>query len=180
MSLKSRNRAECEQKNRVTNPLQLQKQAIWEAMTKHLAVAALFLVVIGVVLAIGIYDKISAPTLWLIGLMVGGVSLYFCVAFVRRWVLFGHFEKIKFTTEQSVALHCRQIAFLCEPVSRFASVILCVILKDENGKNFYYIYPKKVAPLTFERKKIRQQYLDKEIVLICYQNTNIVKHLPLK
>lgn len=183
MSVKSRKKADNNHnKHSPSNLLFLQKQAIRNAMLEHLGASVLFLVfAIAVVIIVSLNEFTSpkSPGLILAELCIFAIYIYYLVSFARRFLIFRQLSKIKFSTEQSVSLYCRNIQFYLQPVSRFSSVVLCIVLVDKNGNKFYYVHPMKRAPFDFSRKLIKEKYIGTNVELICYQNTNIVKTLPL-
>lgn len=161
------------------NPLFLQKQAISNAMFNSLGVSVLFFVLAIVLVILEFHD--GAPSLKIVyfhGLLAWCAFLCFFILFIRYFIIFRKVSKIKFTSEQCVSMYCKKITFILQPISKNASAILCIILKDKSGNKFYYVYPEKTAPSDLAKKHIKEQYIGKQVELICYKNTNIVKALP--
>ena len=182
MSLKSRTRTvKKRERQSHFDPLVGQKNAIRTAMLEYLGAAVLFGVVAIVVTIMALINESTTRNtsgVIFAEIVVFVIFVYFLISFVRRFIIFLHFRKMIFSTEQSVFVRCQKISFLLRPLSKFSSAILCMIWIDEYGNKFFYVYPEQSAPSEFSKKYMKEKYIGNKIELICYQNTNMVKRLP--
>ena len=184
MSVKSRKRTERTQcKQAPSNPLPAQKQAIRRAMFQCLCAAVLFFLFAAAVILLSLFSE--APSSKETGFIISGmicfsIFLYYIISFIRRFLIFQQLNKIKFSTEEAVCLSCKRLSFVFQPVSQFSSAVLCVVLVDESENKFYYVYPENSAPFDFAKKYIQEACIGKQLDIICYKETRIVKDLPLR
>lgn len=182
MSLKSLKR-EAKKGTAVPNDLlQQQKEAIESSMLEFFGIAALFFLFFSITLLIDFLERSEQTQNG--GMFFGELIVFvifdvFCVAALKRFWIFRKISKVKFSSEETVSVHCDKINFMYFPVSKGTSLIECVVLKDESGEKYYYIFPKKKRPFDNSKNRIKEKYLEKEIVIICYRNTNIIKILPI-
>ena len=112
--------------------------------------------------------------------LILGIAFIHCfVSFIRRLIIFKQLKRIQFSTEQSISIHCSKISCLYKPISRFFHSIICLIIIDERGNKFYYVYPENNSPSEFGQKHIKEYYLEKRLELKCYKNTNVIKMLSM-
>lgn len=160
------------------DPLFEQKRAITVATFEYLGAIVVLFVLVIILMRTTFYDKQLQPVFgYLMSFGFLTAFLFYCIFFVRRFNIFWKIRKIEFSNEKTVVVHCRKISFLVHPVSKYSSAILGIILKDEMGNKFYYVYPERSAPSDLAKKDIKEQYLG-SIEIVCYRNTNIVKRLP--
>ena len=100
------------------------------------------------------------------------------LAFIRRRGIARQFDKIKYASEQTVTVRCKKLCFLSRAVSRCSSVLLCVVIVDENGNKFYYVYPAAAAPADAVKRELRQACLGCRMELVCYKGTGMIKRFP--
>ena len=179
MSMKSRNRAYKNRNQRsAPSPLNSQKQALKLNMFYCLAssVGSFALNILGIIV---VFRGENARQILILSIfeMIFAVTFIHCfIAFGRRFKIYRQLHKIQFSTEQLVPIHCKKISFLYKPVSKHFSSIICIIIVDEYGNKFYYVYPKE-GPSEFANKFIKQQCLGKHLELNCYKNTYMIKTL---
>ena len=111
-------------------------------------------------------------------IFISAISVYWMVCFVRRLLIFCKIRKIKFSSEKTVSFYCKKVSFLLEANSKTSSIVSCIIFLDEGGTKFYYVYPKEDAPYNSDKKDIKYKYSGRELRIICYKDTNMVKVLP--
>ena len=180
MSIKSRNRA---YKNRnqqsARSPLNSQKQALKLNMFDCL-VSSVLLFALNIYVIIVVFQEENTQqilVLSIIEMILAGTFIHCFIAFGRRFKIYQQLNKIQFSTEQLFPIHCNKISFLYKPTSKHSSSIICIIIVDEYGNKFYYVYPSKEATSEFGNKFIKQQCLGKDLELNCYKNTYMIKTL---
>ena len=182
MSLKSLKR-EAKKGTAVPNDLlQQQKAAIESSMLEFFGVAALFFLFFCITLMIDFIERAKQTQsggMFLGELIVFVIFDVFCVAALKRFWIFRKISKVKFSSEGTVSIYCKKISFMYFPVTKGTSSIDCIVFKDEYGKKYFYVYPKKKRPDSNSKKQIKEKYLDNEMQIICYKNTNFIKILPI-
>ena len=180
MSIKSRNRA---YKNRNQQSslcsLNSQKQALKLNMFYCLAssVVLFALNILGIIVVFQGENTRQILVLSIMEMIFAGTFIHYFIAFGRRFKIYQQLNKIQFSTEQLFSIHCNKISFLYKPISKHCSSIMCIIIVDEYGNKFYYVYPSKVGPSEFANKFIKQQCLGKHLELNCYKNSHMIKTL---
>ena len=179
MSIKSRNRAYKNRNQRsASSPLNSQKQALKLNMFYCLASSVVLFVlnILGIIVVFQGENTRQILVLSIIEMIFAGTFIHCFIAFGRRFKIYQQLNKIQFSTEQLFPIHCNKISFLYEPISKYFSSIICIIIVDEYGNKFYYVYPKG-GPSEFANKFIKQQCLGKHLELNCYKNTYMIKTL---
>ena len=178
MSVKSRNRYNKKQSEAVPrSPLAFQKQYLYAAMMDYAITSVIFFFFACLTVAV-IFDE---PTLFM---RYFGTSVFFCffafymIGFIRSFRIHRALSKIQYASEESRSFHCCKCTFLFKSVSKFTSRIVCIIMKDEQGNRFYYVYPEKEAPFDSAKKQLKARFVNQDITLTCYQGTNLSKLLP--
>lgn len=182
MSIKSRNRAHKNRNQRsVLSPLDSQKQELKCNLLYCLGFSIFLLIItlLGIVVVFQGGNFRQTLVLLMVEMVIGGAFIHCFISFIRRFNIFQQFKKIHFSTEQLFSIYCSKISFLYKPILKHFAVIMCVIIVDENGYKFYYVYPSKESPAEFANKFIKQQFLGKQIELHCYKNTHIIKMLSI-
>ena len=183
MSLKSRRKAEKYDPSRTKeSPLAYQKEMIRWSMVQYFGgFLVLFLLLIFTTVEFylndsesNFYQKLSILLLWVI---VGGVSLYYILSFFRRLSLYRRIKEIQFTSEEVVTIDLRKVRTFKTPVGRDSSVSTYMILEDTDSKRYYYIHPRKNKNWWIHNR-FDIMVKGKQLRLICYQNTNLVKFPP--
>ena len=101
-----------------------------------------------------------------------GFTIFFAFLFLRRFIIYTKINKIKSMSEQTIEITCKKVSFLTQPISKHSSVIICIVLTDENGKKYYDI----VNGISDSAKKAtKAELLNAKVTLNCYVNTNCVK-----
>lgn len=179
MSLKSRRKQEERKSNKQQhNPLETQKQTIKKATLDYLGCLIMMFVMTGIVLITGfcVDDPAHAKGIFLIAIpLMLLITAIFVFLFTECWMVFRKIKQIQFASEESVTIQCKKVSFLLKHVSRFSSIIICIILTDENGKKYYHITE---GISEFSKKAIKNELLHSKIALVCYQNTNFIKKYP--
>lgn len=178
MSLKSRRQREKRKSDKQRyNPLETQKQILKKTTSDFLGALIMMLVMTLIVLITGfcVDDPAHAKSIFLIAiplmLLITGIFVFL---FTECWMIFRKIKQIQFASEERVTIRCKKISFLSRSVSRFSSVIIGIILTDENGKKYYHIIE---GISEFAQKSIKQELLHAKIDLVCYQNTNFIKKI---
>ena len=180
MSVKSRKRHAQKQNNQPNHsPLESQKQSIKATTTEYGTASIIFSFFVFVPLAFFWSEGTDSDPF---GLYVGFLFLFciwiFClVLFNRSLRIKRELSKITCTTEEPVSIHCKKVSFLFKEVHR-TNFIVCIVMQDTNGNRFYYVYPENDTPDNSVRKNIKTSFTDRDLTLICYKDTNIVKALP--
>ena len=184
MSIKSRNRAYKNRNQRsVSSPLNSQKQALKLNMVYCLASSVVLFAfnILGIIVVFQGENLRQILVLSIIEMIFAGTFMHCFIAFWRRFKIFQQLNKIQFATEQLISVYCSKISFLYKPMlikSRKFSIIMdmmCVIIVDENGNKFYYVYPSEKSHHILGEKFIKRQCLGKQLELNCYKNTNLIK-----
>ena len=185
MSLKSRRKAEKYDPFRTKgSPLAYQKEMIRWSMEQYFGgFLFLFLLLIFTFTTVvfhlnhpesNFFQKLSILLLWVI---IGGVSLYYILSFFRRLSLYRRIKEIQFASEEVVTIDCRKVRNFETPKGKYSSVSTYMILEDTAGKRYYYIYPRKNKNWWIHNR-FDIMVKGKQIRLICYQNTNLIKFPP--
>ena len=178
MSVKSRNRYNKKQSEAVTrSPLLLQKQYLYAAMEEY-AIAS---VISFFFVCLGIYHIFYEPTNFIAYFVAFIIFCFFAfsmIDFIRSFRIHRALGKVQYASEESRTLHCCKCTFLFKSVSKHTSRIVCIIMKDEQGNRFCYVYPEKEAPFDSAKKQLKAHFVDQDITLTCYQGTNLIKVLP--
>ena len=178
MSVKSRNRYNKKQSEAVTrSPLLFQKQYLYAAMEEY-AITCVIIFFFACLAVAVIFDE---PTLFMgyLGpLFLLCFFSFYLINFIRSFRIHRALNKIQYASEESRSFHCCKCTFLFKSVSKFTSRIVCIIMKDEQGNRFYYVYPEKEAPFDSAKKQFKAHFVDQDITLTCYQGTNLIKVLP--
>ena len=178
MSVKSRNRYNKKQSEAVPrSPLAFQKQYIHAAMVEYAIKSGIFFFCA----CLGIEPFFDSPPFFP-GYFAA--SAFFCffsfymIGFIRSFRIHRALSKVQYASEESRTLHCCKCTFLFKPVSKHTSRIVCIILKDEQGNRFCYVYPEKEAPFDSAKKQLKARFVSQDLTLTCYQGTNLIKVLP--
>ncbi len=178
MSVKSRKKYSIKQaKQPERSPLAFQKQYIYAAMEDNAITSVIFFFF--TCIGVGILFAEDHPL---------GVSFFvlliFCffafsmIDFIRSFRIHRALSKIQYATEEARSLHCCKCTFLFKSVSKHTARIVCIIMQDENGTRFYYVYPETEAPFDSAKRNIKESFTDRDLTLTCYKGTNMVKALP--
>ena len=180
MSVKSRKRHGQKQNNHSDDSLlESQKQSIKATTTEYGTASIIFSFFVFVPLAFFWSEGTASDPF---GLYVGFLFLIciwiFClVLFIRSLRIKRELSKITCTTEEPVSIHCKKVSFLFKEVHG-TNFIVCIVMQDTNGNRFYYVYPENETPYNTVMKNIKISFTDRDLTLICYKDTNIVKALP--
>ena len=179
MSLKSRRKQEERKSDKQQhNPLETQKQIIKKTTADYFGGLIMMFVMTVVVLITGfcVDDPAHAKGIFLIVIpLMLLITAIFVFLFTECWMVFRKIKQIQCASEESVTIQCKKVSFLLKHVSRFSSIIICIILTDENGKKYYHITE---GISEFSKKSIKNKLLHSKIDLVCYQNTNFIKKYP--
>ena len=175
MSKKSRQRKERRNIDRsIPDVLSMQKQTMRKAFLDYLGAAIMFFVMALVVFVVGLLTEDAAHSKRIIfgaTPILLGFTIFFAFLFLRRFVIFKEINKITSSSEQTIEITCKKVAFLTQPISKHYFVIICIVLTDENGKKYYNI----VNGISDNAKKTTQaELLNAKVTLNCYVNTNCV------
>lgn len=176
MSKKPRKRKEGRNIDRSSSDvLSIQKQTMKKAFLDYLGAAIMFFVMALVVLMVGLLtEDASHSKLIVFGAtpIILGFTMFFTFLFLRRFVIFKEINKITSSSEQTIKITCKKVAFLTQPISKHNAVIICIVLTDENGKKYYDVV-NGISDST--KKATRAELLNTKVSLNCYANTNCVK-----
>lgn len=108
--------------------------------------------------------------------IVLSISLALDVIFIRHFVIYLKFVKIKYDSEESKFITCKAIHFRTVPISKHNYEIVCVILADDNGQKYYYISNEKFA----SKQIFKSNLLEKKVKLSCYKGTSFIKSYSIE
>ena len=155
--------------------LSMQKQTMKRAFLDYLGAAIMFFVMALIVFIVGLLtEDVSHSKRIIFGAtpIILGFTMFFTFLFLRRFVIFKEINKITSSSEQTIEITCKKVAFLTQPISKHNAVIICIVLTDENGKKYYDI----VNGISDSTKRgTRAELLNTNVSLNCYANTNCVK-----
>lgn len=77
-------------------------------------------------------------------------------------------------------IHCTKVRFMTQKISKYSSVIFCILLYDAKGEAFFYVYPEGDERYDHEAGALRSGLVGYEITLACYAGTHIVKDFKNK
>jgi hypothetical protein len=185
MSLKSRKRhAEKNHPRFPTYPLPARREAVNEIMTDYAILSILFLVLALILLTVYLFErhlkgqKADESALY-ISAMLLPIVLFFFNQFLRSYRIGRQLKQVAYASEETLSIHCSKVSVLCRML-KWNDLIVCIILKDDQGNCFYYVYPLKNAPHISFAKHIDQAFINQDLTLICYKNSHMIKELPLK
>ncbi len=184
MSVKSRKRAH---KNGIDcaslcNPLPQQKQALRVAINQYGQATALFFVLSLVALlgGIGMGPAHLDMGAWGAGGLILGVFGAYGIALIRLIRIRNKLNAIHGAAVQLTEVSCKKITFLCRPISKYSSVVLCAIIVDNQRKAFCYVFPEGFAPSGYLKQHMRSRYVGTQMELTCYKNTSLIKTCPFQ
>ena len=155
--------------------LSRQKQTIKNAFLDYLWAAIMFFIMALIVFVVGLLTEDPSHSKRIIFGATPGIlciTIIFFSLFLCRFLIFSRINKIKFSSEQVIEITCKKVAFLTQPISRHSAVIICIILKDENGQKYYDITN---GISNYAKKETKKELLNAKVSLVCYANTNCVK-----
>ena len=154
------------------NTLSRQKQIMKRAFLNYLGVVIAFFMLELIVVVVGLSTEDAAHSNRIIfGVMVCITIVVVCLL-LRRYLIFSRINKIKFSANQTIEITCKKVRFLTRPISRYSSVIVCIILVDENGKKYYDV-TNEISDHV--KKGTKKELLNAKVSLDCYENTNYVR-----
>ncbi len=166
---------------RFDNVLALQKQSASLCANTVLVIALIFLALIGISAGAEFYHEGTLRPLFLFG-MLPVLLVFTMMSFVRyavRLRLLLRIRSIRYTNSCKIRIHCKKVYFLSRAVGKNLSLITWIVLTDEQGKKYYYIYPKDSEPLDYAKPLLKQHFEGQNVTLICYRDTHIIKSLDL-
>ncbi len=180
MSKKSRAHADMRKaKIQTADCLASQKKHIRHASVEcfiHSALYGLMTVVFAVALVFRLGDsKYVHPFLYAILAIFALLTVGYGVRAFRFCKVNRLVSKISYATEERVSFRCRRVRFMVRNISKWNSILFCIVFHAQDGRVFYYVYgyPEGVAP---EAAKILRQRLNgADVTLTCYQGTTAVK-----
>lgn len=169
-----------------SNPLPLQKQALKNAILNYIAAAVLFFsfsvimfnVIFNAVFRCNETLRQNSGSLFGAFLLSFG-SLCFGIFAIQRYAILKQLEAVEGSTVYTISTRCRQVRCIGQIMTKRSAIILCLVLTDENGSKFCYVYPKGNAPPDTAKASIKAQYLGNRIELCCYHDTNMIKTLTV-
>ena len=175
MSLKPGNKNPKKKEISQAHILWLQKETLSSSTFKHF-MGTLFLAILLIyVLHLTIIEH---EGIWSTFFMLLIFMLVF-VDFIRRYLILRRLNIINASSDYEITVQCKDVRFLLDPIGGTSGIILCVILRDQTGTPYYYIYPSEDAPFDNYRTLIKNKFTEKTVKLKCYQDTNFIKTLPL-
>jgi len=183
MSLKSRRKANKDSgKKASVNLLLSQRRTIRNAMLEYLGASVMFqlfaLIIMNLEKSYNGEISLNRTGFIVVELFISAISVYWIFCFVRRLLIFCKIRKIKFSSEKTVYFYCKKVSFLLEANSKTSYIVSCIIFLDEGGNKYYYVYPNKDTPYNSDKNYIKEKYSGRELRLVCYKDTNVVKVLP--
>lgn len=182
MSKKSYRKSEQQNLNRQSldiflrqNTLSRQKQIMKRAFLDYLGVVIMFFMLELIVIVVVLSTEDAAHSNRIIfGVIpfIVCITIVFVCLFLRCYLIFSRINKIKFSANQTIEITCKKVRFLTRPISRYSSVIVCIILVDENGKKYYDV-TNEISDHV--KKGTKKELLNAKVSLDCYENTNYVR-----
>ena len=138
---------------------------------------------------------IASPTILFLlsspsSLQIGGLVALFAIGlamalFVLREYIHDHRLYLAISTASTAnderTIHCRKIKFRGYATdasrNRHAAAIWAIVLIDRNRTKYTYILEEVKAASSRHYDIIKQKLTEKELVVLCYQDTNVIKKI---
>ena len=181
MSKKSRARTDA---RRVKKPipycLDKQKLTARQAALESRNMALFFLALVLLPLVLGLMSEGGGRMLlWGLVVLVPVGTVYLIKA-MRRYRLDSEIQRIPCSDVTETDIHCTKVQFMTQRAGKYSSVIMCMILHNENGETFFYVYPKGDERTDYATETLKSSLVGFEITLACYSGTHIVKSFKNK
>lgn len=155
----------------------LQKQAIRRAAIEYFGVATFFLLIDIALLVVYIGGGAQRSLPFLPEALIFAFVVLNYICFVRRLKILRRFKCVDPSAEQAATIRCKKASVLFEAIAKSHWVVGCIVFVDECGERFYYIYPRDEAPKDADKKQIIKRYAGRDIEVVCYGESNIIKAL---
>ena len=99
---------------------------------------------------------------------------------IRRHRLNNAIQKLDSTDATEIWIHCTKVQFIPQRAGKYSSVIICIVLYDEKGEAFFYVYPKGDERTDYATETLKNSLVGFEITLACYTGTHIAKSFKNK
>ena len=164
-----------------TNILPLQKKTIRRSMRDYLLSGLLCLTL--TVLSYIVSFTAEAGNhrngiLFFVVPLLSLITFLLLLAAFRRWRICRKIGGVLYSTADAVTIQCKKASALYHPVGQHSYAVICLVLRDELGRKYHYIYPAGHTPGDRAAKQLRHQLTGKELTLICYRDSSIVKEFP--
>lgn len=174
MSLKSREKSIQRQQERQENIFAKQKATA--AMAKKWAAdylyVALFFAALTVLVAVLVKDDPGdLRNFWCAVPVLALVVLWSFFGFWRRHCFLKTMDKVLFSGTEKRTLACVRVRVVSCPVSRFAGMIVGLVLVAQNGEKYRYVLPRAEVNCKENTLRWKQQYTGKELCCACYTGT---------
>ena len=175
MSKKSRARTNARQvKKPIPHCLDRQKLTTRQAALESRNMALFFLALVLFPLVLGLMSEGEGRMiLWGLIVLVPMGTVYLIKA-IRRHRLDSELQRIPCSDVTETNIHCTKVQFMTQRVGKYSSVIMCMILYDENGEAFFYVYPKGDERTDYATETLKSSLVGFGITLACYSGTHIV------
>lgn len=154
--------------------LELQKKSLAEDLRNHVLLCAFFLVLACVCILVGTFAKQSSAFLGVIPMAVLAIP-FACFAF-RSASAYRKMRQIMTSAAEEKKVCVQKIKLWMISGYRGTSWIRCVVLIDESGEKYYYVYPAGHTPISGFAKVIRARCLYQTVYISCYKNTRFISH----
>ena len=149
-----------------------QKKVIRQSLHDYLILTIFFGVMVPVCL---LWETSPLGINWVPAIFFAVIALFCLVSTLKRFHIHRLMKSIQEDSDEKVTVHCVNFYVLTNRESRYESSILYVVFRSEDEQKYYCIAPKHVS--TSAITDIRRAVLDKDLHLICYRGTHIVKFL---
>ena len=164
--------------------VQKQKEILIENIKRNLMAMVFFLVVTVVIALLGVFMKISKPIqiggFIILSLLSFSLSLVFMIEFIRVFRI----HRIIFRTRAAnhdKTIVCSNVRFRTYSTAinrhQHADHIWAIVLIDKSKTKYTYILEEIKPCVTRVQNTLKQNLINKELVVLCYQNTNIIKKI---
>ncbi|MGN0813599.1 MAG: hypothetical protein ACI4MH_00015 [Candidatus Coproplasma sp.] len=156
--------------------LAAQKQTLRKVCLDYLwsTVFLLTLALVGFIVGLCVEDAAHSKNILLIAVpLILCITLLFALISLRRFLIYIKLNKVTTLNEENRTVECKKVSFITYPTTRYYFVIICIVFTDENGEK-YYAVTEGVSECS--KKTLKDELLNSNVSLVCYKNSNFVKH----
>lgn len=103
--------------------------------------------------------------------MILAISFIFLIISLHRYFIYYKLNKLTNFNEEHIEIICKKVRILTRQISRISSVIIGIIIKDENNKKYYFITYEMSVDM---EKGIKEELLNNKITITCYEGSNFI------
>lgn len=167
-------------KNNLEIPKQLdilaqQKKTIKDAFLSYLLGSIFFFPICFVLLICILFAEDGSASKRYFGaiIIVLGIIFIFVIMSLRRFIIFTKINRITSLDEQIITIECSKVKIISQSISKYAFVIICIIITDTSG-NKYYSITNNLSD--YNKISIKNELLHSRLSMTCYKNTNFIKY----